>query len=404
MNQRFIPYGRQAVDDADVAVVIDVLRSDWLTTGPAVERFEAAIAETTKARFAICCANGTAALHIATLGLGVEGQAVVVPSVTFLASANSVRLAGGEVVFADVDSDSGLMMPNHLEQAMKRAEASGMPVKAVMTVHLGGQSAARDEIAGFARNRGISVIEDAAHAIGAAWRGAGHDWTPIGGDDLSDAVTFSFHPVKSLTTAEGGALTTNDETLANRFRLLRNHGMERNSSAPANPAMANDRDGTPNPWYYEMREVGLNYRLNDLQCALGLSQIAKLERFLTTRAALAARYDLLLADLAPVVRSVARSQRSRSGWHLYSVLINFDAAGKTRAAVMNDLRARGIGTQVHYIPVHRQPYYRARYGEIALPGADRYYERTLSLPLFVGLTEAEQDRVVASLRSALGRG
>ncbi len=399
----FLPYGRQLIEEDDVAAVAEVLRGDWLTTGPAVAAFEKALCEVTGAAHAVACANGTAALHLAALALRLSpGDRVIVPSITFLATANAVRLVGGEVVFADCDPDSGLMEAPQLDAAIRQAGTEGGPLKAVFPVHMAGQCAALADIAEVASRHGLAVVDDAAHAIGSRYLTPQGGARPIGDGRLTAMTTFSFHPVKTIAMGEGGAVTTNDAALAQDLRHLRSHGMLRDAERMQNADLAFDATGELNPWYYEMPEIGLNYRITDIQCALGLSQIKKLDRFVARRRALVRRYDERLAELAPLLRPIAKSEASEAAWHLYAVLIDFEAAGVSRAVVMERLRARGIGTQVHYIPVHLQPYYRERYGAQRLPGAERYYARTLSLPLFASMQDADVDRVVEALRLALG--
>jgi len=399
----FLPYGRQLIEEDDIAAVAEVLRGDWLTTGPAVEAFERALCDVTEARHAIACANGTAALHMAALALELAPEdRVIVPSVTFLATANAVRLAGAEVVFADCDPDSGLMEEPHLKEAIARAaRTSGGPVKAVFPVHLAGQCADPRGLRRVADESGLRVVEDAAHAIGSRYYGEANSDRPVGDARQAAMTAFSFHPVKTIAMGEGGAVTTNDDALAQSLRHLRSHGMLREAGELGNHDLAFDETGAVNPWYYEMPKVGLNYRVTDIQCALGLSQIRKLDRFVARRRALAARYDDLLADLAPLVRPIAKSPASRAAWHLYAVLIDFEAAGLSRARLMERLEAVGVGSQVHYIPVHLQPYYRERYGALSLPGAERYYARTLSLPLFPAMRDGDVERVVDALARAL---
>lgn len=389
MTASFLPYGRQSIDEADIAAVVEVLRSPWLTQGPVVEQFEAALAAKTGAQHAVACSNGTTALHLAAAALDLgPGDAVAVPSVTFLATANAVRYVGAEVVFADVDPDTGLMRQDDLRAAIQRATAAGLRPRAVFPVHLAGQPT---DAADAAAELGLDVVEDAAHALGSR-----HTSVPVGGCPNGGMTTFSFHPVKTIATGEGGAVTTEDAGLAARLRSLRSHGMSRDGLTRAH--LAADAEGRPNPWYYEMREVGYNYRLTDLQSALGLSQLERLEAFANARRALVARYDAALAPLAPVVRPLARTANADAvAWHLYVALIDFERLGRSRAEVMQALSAQGIGTQVHYIPVHTQPYYVQRYGEQTLPGAEVYYDRCLSLPLFPGLGAEGVDRVVGAL-------
>jgi UDP-4-amino-4,6-dideoxy-N-acetyl-beta-L-altrosamine transaminase len=381
-----LPYGRQTIEDDDVAAVAAALRDDFLTTGPRVEAFETAFAETVGARHAVACANGTAALHLAMLALGVgEGEVCIVPSITFLATANCARYVGAEVVFADVDPMSGLMTPETLADAVKRA--GGRKIAAVLPVHLRGDIAELPALRQIAEAAGAALVEDACHAVGSAMT---FDNVPAhaGDNRWSDMAVFSFHPVKTLTTAEGGMITTADDRLAERLRRLRSHGMIRQADAE--------------PWWYEMREMGFNYRLPDVLCALGLSQLAKLPRFLERRRTLARRYETLLAPLAPRVRMAARPSWSDPALHLMTALIDFAGAGKSRAEVVAALKDRGVGSQVHYIPVHRQPYYCARYGDVTLPGADAWYERCLSLPLYPAMEDGDVDRVVGALSEVLG--
>ncbi|WP_029008246.1 UDP-4-amino-4,6-dideoxy-N-acetyl-beta-L-altrosamine transaminase [Azospirillum halopraeferens] len=398
----FLPYGRQSIDDDDIAAVVAVLRSDYLTQGPMVEAFETALAARVGASRAVACANGTAALNLAyrAAGLG-PGDAVVVPAITFLATASAARLAGAEVAFADVDPDSGLMGPDHALAAMARAEAAGLRVRAIAPVHLAGQVGPLAALRTLAAERGLTVVEDACHAIGTAWTDGAGRTVAVGADAPGVITVFSFHPVKTIAAGEGGAVTTGDAALAERLRRLRNHGMERDPARLTVRDLACDADGTPNPWVYEMAEPAFNDRLNDLQSALALSQLGKLDVFTARRAALMDAYARHLAPLAPLVRPLARTPGCRPAWHLCVALVDFARAGRRRNAVMADLRAAGIGTQVHYIPVHRQPYYHSRYGALALPGAEDYYARALTLPLFPAMADGDPERVVTELGRAL---
>lgn len=398
---RFLPYGRHWVDADDHDAVAAVLESDWLTTGPAVAAFESDFARVTDARHAVACANGTAALHLSALALGLgPGDWAIVPAVTFLATANAARYVGADVHFADVDPDTGLMGPNELIHALDEAKAQGRRVRAVFPVHLAGQCPDMPAIRDIAKARGLYVVEDACHALG-GWQRDGDRWAAVGACRFSDLAVFSLHPVKTITMGEGGVITTNDKRLAGRLALLRSHGMLRDPDDFSEREQALASDGAANPWYYEMAELGFNYRASDIQCALGKSQLAKLARFIDSRAESMAHYRESLAPLAPLVRMAPESRFARPAWHLAPALVDFAAAKTERAAVMHRLRAKGIGTQVHYLPVNRQPYYRRRYGATTLPGADGYYARALSLPLFVGLTKAEVGRVAAGLAAAL---
>jgi UDP-4-amino-4,6-dideoxy-N-acetyl-beta-L-altrosamine transaminase len=381
----FLPYGRQSIDDDDIAAVAHALKADLLTTGPTVEAFERAFAEAVGARHAVACSNGTAALHLAMLALRVgPGEAVIAPSVTFLATANCARYVGAEVVFADVDPDSGLMTPESLAEAMGRLD--GRALRAVLPVHLRGDAADLPGLEALAGGAGAVLVEDAPHALGTTAT-FGNTAETIGDVRHSAMATFSFHPVKTIATGEGGMVTTNDDALAARLRVLRSHGMVRPEGC--------------DPWWYEMPEPGFNYRLPDILCALGLSQLRKLPAFAARRRALAAAYREALGPLAPLVRPAASPAWSDPALHLMTVLIDFQAAGVSRLQVVERLKARGIGSQVHYIPVHRQPYYRERYGELSLPGAEAWYARCLSLPLYPAMADDDVGRVADELARAL---
>jgi len=399
-SQRFLPYGRQLIEEDDIAAVAAVLRSDWLTTGPTVEAFETALAARVQAKHAVVCASATAGLHLAMMALGLKaGETAIVPSITFLATANAARYVGAEVVFADVDPDTALLTPATLEAAIARAEGKA---RVVLPVHFGGRTVDLAAIAAVAERHGLAMVEDAAHAIGASYGPGNQPRAPVGDCRYGRMAVFSFHPVKTMAMGEGGAITTNDPALRERLARFRSHGMTRDPAVLENRTLAFDSDGTANPWYYEMPEPGYHYRATDIHCALGLSQLKKLDRFAERRRALLERYRRLLAPLAPTVRLAPAPTDCTPAWHLCSVLIDFAAAGRTRAQVMAALRERGIGTQVHYIPVHLQPYYRRRYGALTLPGAESYYARCLSLPLFPGLADDDVDRVVGALAATLG--
>jgi len=383
----FLPYGRQTIEDDDVAAVAAALRADFLTTGPTVEAFETAFKQKVGAEHAIAVANGTATLHLAMLALGVgEGDVCIAPSITFLATANCARYVGAEVVFADVDPHSGLMTPDTLAQALARV--GDRPVKAILPVHLRGDVCDLPSMRGMASATGAVLVEDAPHALGSigTFGGVQH---PVGDGAYSAFASFSFHPVKTLATGEGGMLTTNDAGLAARARSLRGHGMVR----PPGSA----------PWWYEMPEIGFNYRIPDVLCALGISQLAKLDRFVARRRALTARYVERLEALSPRVRLATSPDYSNPALHLLTVLIDFDALEISRRMVVDGLKAHGIGSQVHYIPVHQQPYYVKRYGPFDLPGAQAWYDRCLTLPLYPTMADSDVDRVIDALAKVLAR-
>ncbi len=387
----FLPYGRQQIEDDDIAAVAEVLRGEFLTTGPKVAQFEQALAARIGARDAVVCANGTAALHMAAQALNLgKGSRIIVPTVTFLATANAPHLNGAEICFADVDPETGLMRPEDLHSALNRAGHAD----AVFNVHLSGQCGEVEEIHHIASKAGAVVVDDACHALGADYRAADGTLHPIGANLYAQMSVFSFHPVKTIAMGEGGAVSVNDPASAQRLRLARSHGMRKEGFI--NPDAYDDK-GAVNPWYYEMQAPAFNWRASDVQSALGLSQLAKLDRFITKRRALAALYDQLLAPLAPVLCCPLQTEHSLSAWHLYAVRIDFARAGLSRAQLMRCLHEDGIGTQVHYFPVHRQPYYAQLTDTPHLSGAERYYSRTLSLPLFPAMTELDVVRVVESL-------
>lgn len=392
----FLPYGRHQIEEDDIAAVVRVLRSNSLTGGPFVAEFEQDFAARVGARYAVACSSGTAGLHLATMALRLgSDDAVIVPTVTFLATANAARYVDSEVVFADTDPETGLMRQEDLLAAL--AAGHGRTVRAVIPVHLNGQCVDMESVAEIADRQGLRVVEDACHAIGASYRTREGNKVLVGSCRHSDMTVFSLHPVKAIAMGEGGIVTTNDAELYALLIRLRSHGMVREPARFTQREEAFDQNGCVNPWYYEMPEPGFNYRASEIHCALGRNQLLKLDRFLARRKALADLYDLALAPLRPVLRPVPRVSGCDSGWHLYVIGVDFAALGMSRASVMEALRERGIGTQVHYLPVHRQPYYRQRYGALSLPGANAYYASCLSLPLFPALTDDDVGRVAAEL-------
>ena len=396
-ESRFLPYGRQDIDAADVAAVAESLQTDFLTTGPAVGVFEQDFVASVGARYAVASNSGTAALHLACMAIDLgPGESVVVPAITFIATANAARYCGGEVIFADVDPQSGLLTGETFQAALDANPRA--VVRAVLPVHLNGHSVDMAAIRAIAEPRGIAVIEDAAHAAGGEQAAGNNSRSPVGACALSDFACFSLHPVKNFTSGEGGITTTNDQNAYKRMLRLRSHGMVRDSSEFVYKDQAFGPDGSLYPWYYEMADLGYNLRITDFACALGRSQLRRLPEFARRRQALMERYAALLPPLAPHFRLVPAQPGDRPVVHICALQVDYPALGRTRAEVMRALKAEGIGSQVHYIPVNRQPYYRRRYGEQVLPGADRYYERALSIPLFTGMRDEDVDRVVDALR------
>jgi UDP-4-amino-4,6-dideoxy-N-acetyl-beta-L-altrosamine transaminase len=383
-----IPYARQSLDQADIDAVVGILQSDWLTQGPTIERFERAMAERCEAGFAVAVCNATAALHIACLaaGLGPGDWLWTTPN-TFLASANCGRYCGAEVDFVDIDPLTWNLDAAALAVKLERAEREGRLPKVLVAVAFSGQSCDMRRIAALSRRYGFTVIEDAAHAVGASYAGR-----PVGCGEFAAMTVFSFHPVKIITSAEGGMVMTNSPELAERLQRLRSHGMTRDPQQMNGPSHG--------PWYYEQVELGFNYRITDLQAALGLSQLNKLDEFIERRRELAARYERLLAYL-PLTLPGAQLE-AESSWHLYVVRLQLDQISLTHREVFEGLRAAGIGVNLHYIPVHLQPYYRdLGFAEGDFPQAERYYAEAISLPLYPLLSDEQQDYVVEQMRQLI---
>lgn len=399
MPDSFLPYGRQLIEDDDIAAVERVLRSDYLTTGPEVPAFEAEFAATVGGGVeAVACHSATAGLHLALDALGVgEGDVCIVPAITFVATANAARYCGAEVVFADVDPQTGLMTPETLDDAFQAAGArfSGRRVAAVLPVHLAGLPCDLEALYQRAEQAGAALVADSCHALGSRWTDRTGKAHTVGDAAFCDAAVFSFHPVKTLASGEGGMVTTARQDLAETMARRRSHDIERS------PERLRDGAGARQPWYYEQQGLGWNYRMPDINAALGRSQLSKLDRFCADRRRLCALYQDMLGPLAPVVRPPAGREGTDPCRHLMNVRIDFEAAGTARETVMAGLREAGIGSQVHYIPVHSQPYYADRYGRERLDGAERYYEQTLSLPLFAGMDEGDPARVAEALEAVL---
>lgn len=385
MADSYIPYGRQSISPADIQAVVEVLQSDWLTQGPAIERFEKAVADYCGVKYAIAVSSATAALHISCLAAGLgPGDWLWTSPNTFVASANCGLYCGAKVDFVDIDPHTYNLSITELEQKLVLAESLGQLPKVLVPVHFAGQSCEMEHIGQLAQKYGFTVLEDASHAIGAQYKSK-----PVGSCAYSDLAVFSFHPVKIITTGEGGMVVTNREDLYERLLRLRTHGITRNPEL-----MQGESHGL---WYYQQLDLGFNYRMTDIQAVLGASQMQRLDEFVSRRRCLAGRYGELVQGLP--VKLPAQHSDTASSWHLYVVCLSREKIEKTHQEVFAALRGAGIGVNLHYIPVHTQPYYQKlgfQWGDF--PAAERYYREAISLPLYYGLTESAQDRVVDTLR------
>ena len=383
-----IPYGKQEISQADIDSVLEVLQSDFLTQGPKVPEFESKVAEHVGAKHALAVNSATSALHIACLSLGLgPGDWLWTSPITFVASANCGLYCGAKVDFIDIDPKTYNLCPEALARKLEKAEEEGRLPKVVVAVHLCGQPCAMSEIHQLSKRYGFRIIEDASHAIGGKYKGEF-----IGANRYSDITVFSFHPVKIITTAEGGMVLTNDDDLASRISLLRSHGITRDSAL-----MTQEPDG---PWYYQQIELGFNYRMTELQAALGVSQMNRLDAFVARRHELAGRYNEILARLP--VTTPWQHPDSYSGLHLYVIRLRLNEVDKSHREVFESLREQGIGVNLHYIPVHTQPYYESMgFNASDFPEAMAYYREAISLPMFHGMTYEQQDQVSSALEFSL---
>ncbi|MEA5479329.1 UDP-4-amino-4,6-dideoxy-N-acetyl-beta-L-altrosamine transaminase [Pseudanabaena galeata UHCC 0370] len=384
----YIPYGRQDINQQDIDAVVEILHSDWLTQGKAVERFEQTVADYCGVKYAIAVSSATAALHIACLaiGLGKQDHLWTSPN-TFVASANCGLYCGAKVDFVDIDPDTYNLSIDELTHKLNGAEQQGRLPKVLVPVHFAGQSCEMQKISALSQQYGFQVLEDASHAIGGKYQGKA-----IGCCEFSDLAVFSFHPVKIITTGEGGMVLTNRDDLYEKLIRLRSHGITRNPDL-----MQGESHGA---WYYQQLELGFNYRMTDIQAALGLSQMKRLDEFIARRQFLAQRYNHLLKDL-PITLPYQHPD-TESSWHLYVIRLHLDKIHKTHRQVFEELRQVGIGVNLHYIPVHTQPYYQSigfRWGDF--PKSETYYASAISIPLYYGLNKENQNRVVDNLRKSL---
>lgn len=380
-----IGYGHQYIDDSDIEAVVKVLKSDYLTQGPSVSQFEKTICEITGAKYCVSVSNATAGLHIAVAALELEdgSEGITTPN-TFLASSNCMVYNNVKPVFADINPVSYNIDPAEIEKHITDK------TKLLIPVHFAGLPCEMEKISSIAKEHKLHVIEDAAHAIGSQYA----DGSYVGNCKYSDMTVFSFHPVKTITTGEGGAVTTNDEKLYQKLCMLRSHGTTKDEKLLTK---------NPGPWYYEMQSLGFNYRMTDMQAALGCSQLAKLNFFKKRRREVVAAYNTAFARMK-YLKTPTEPENISSCFHLYAVQIDFAALGKTRQQVMQELRNKGIGTQVHYIPVPTQPFYKETYGykDGDYPVAEKYYEQELSLPLYPGLSDEDVNTVINTVKEVIG--
>ena len=383
-----IPYGRQDISDKDIQKVVDVLRSDFITQGPTIQKFERKVADYCGVNYAYACNSATSGLHIACLAIGIgKGDLVWTSPISFVASSNCALYCNADVDFVDIDAGSYNMSPIALEKKLIEAKAKRNLPKVVIPVHLSGQSCEMDKIYALSKIYGFKIIEDASHAIGATYKGK-----PVGNCEFSDIAVFSFHPVKIITTCEGGMCLTNDTILSNLIGRYRSHGITRQASE-----MSKTPDG---PWYYEQLNLGLNYRMNDVQASLGLSQMNRLDEFIEKRRVIAKRYDELLKD--SIVETPKQHQDTNSSWHLYIIRLKKNKS-ITHKQLFEKFRAAGVLVNVHYIPIYRQPYYKVLgFTNSGFEQAEKYYEEAISIPIFPGLTYEEQEKVVSLITQPIG--
>ncbi len=391
---KIIPYGKHYIDEKDIKAVEEVLRYKNLTQGDEVDSFEKEVAKFVGAKYAVAMSSWTAGLHMANLALGIrKGDKVVTSPITFVATSNSVIYCGAEPIFSDIDCDTITICPKKLEQTIKK----NPKIKAIIPVHYGGVSCDMESISLLADKYNLSIIEDAAHALGAKHS----DGSMVGSCKYSDMTGFSFHPVKSIAAGEGGMITTNSYSLYKSLLRLISHGINKLDDSFINKEASNT-NGKINPWYYEMQELGFNYRITDIQCALGKSQLKKLTKFIKRRKELVNQYDIAFKTFKNI-EPIQTKNRNQSSHHLYVIRINFEKLNISRALLMSELRKKGIITQVHYIPVTSQPYYQKNgYNSLTYSESLNFYNEALSIPLYYSLTNKDQELVIEILKNLVG--
>ncbi len=397
-----VPYGKQSIDNDDISAVVACLQSDWLTQGPKVKAFEEALAGYCGARYAVAVSSGTAALHIACLAAGIrKGDEVVTTPITFVASANCIVFCGGKPVFTDIQKDTNNIDPEEIRRNRNSK------TKAIIPVDFAGHPCDIENIHRIAKEHDLVIIEDGCHALGARYKvqcsklDVAKRWFKVGSCEHADMAVFSFHPVKHITTGEGGVVLTNDAGYYKKLNMLRSHGITKD------PEHFVSKDGVLDktfygPWYYEMQELGFNYRITDIQCALGLSQLKKLDSFVERRRVIAVRYNEAFKGIEPV-KIPYELEYAQSSYHLYTLQVDFDRINKSRTDFVEELKMKGVGTQVHYVPVHLQPYYKKHfdYREGDYPNAESYYRRTISLPLYPAMTDEDVEKVIRAVKGSL---
>ena len=391
-KNEFIQYGKHFIDTEDIKEVTKVLKSNFLTSGPYSKKFEKAFSEYVGSKYAIVCSSGTAALHLASLAIGLKkGSSVIVPSISFLATANAPHYVGADIIFSDVDPITGLMTEHSLEEAILKTKKK---IKAIFPVHLNGHSVDMISISKIANKFGIPIIEDACHALGTSIYGK----KKVGACEFSDLSTFSFHPVKTIAMGEGGIITTNNKKMYDLISLLRNHGMEKEEKFLQQNDEAFDNKNNIKPWFYQMRLLGYNYRASELNCALGFSQIKKINFFYKRRKFIENKYKESFKNFSPHIKAIDAPKYSNSCLHLFALHIDFNFFKITKSELINKLKKKGIGSQVHYIPIYKQPYWKEKYGKQELPGAEKYYQSCLSIPFYPAMSDEQVEYVIFNLK------